>query len=225
MHPHPPLFDGVGVNSFLCANISARECDCVSMVDPAMLLFLTKLFEFWRCFVISSNSKEMLINEQIRHKEVRVIDSDGSQLGILPIREAMEKAAARDMDLVLIAPQATPPACRIMDYGKFCFEKAKREKEARKNQKTIEIKEVRLSPNIDTHDFNTKLNHALRFLQNGDKVKVSIRFRGREMAHTKLGEEIMVKFAEACSEIGTVEKAPKLEGRNMLMFIAAKNTK
>jgi len=213
--------------AFRVWGIPVRGCDCVSMVDPAMLLFFDETINFWGCFVISSNSKdkEMLINEQIRHKEVRVIDSDGSQLGILPIREALEKAAGRDMDLVLIAPQATPPACRIMDYGKFLFEKAKREKEARKNQKTIEIKEVRLSPNIDTHDFNTKLNHALRFLQNGDKVKVSIRFRGREMAHTKLGEEIMVRFAEACAEIGTVEKAPKLEGRNMLMFIAAKNTK
>ena len=177
----------------------------------------------WRCFAISN--KELQINEEIRDKELRIVGDDGSQLGIMSAKAALDLAAEKNMDLVKIAPQATPPVCRIMDYGKFRFEQAKREKEARKNQKVIEIKEVRLSVNIDTHDFETKLGHAKRFLSSGDKVKVSIRFRGREMAHSNLGLEIMRRFAEACAELGTVEKQPKLEGRSMLMFLAAKTAK
>lgn len=176
----------------------------------------------WRCFTISK--KDLLINEDIRDKEVRVVGNDGSQLGIMSSRDALKLAMEQNLDLVKIAPQATPPVCRIMDYGKYRFEQAKREKDARKNQKTVDIKEVRLSLNIDTHDFNTKLNHALRFLKDGDKVKVSIRFRGREMAHSDMGLVIMKRFAEACSEMGNVEKQPKLEGRSMLMFIAPKST-
>jgi len=165
------------------------------------------------------------INEEIRDKEVRVIDADGSQLGILAVKDAQRTANEKNLDLVMIAPQAVPPVCRIMDYGKFRFEQAKREKEAKKNQKVIDIKEVRLSLNIDTHDFNTKLNHALKFLADGDKVKVSIRFRGREMAHPELGEVIMKRFADACANTGTVEKLPKMEGRSMTMFISAKPVK
>lgn len=134
-------------------------------------------------------------------------------------------AVEKNLDLVKIAPQATPPVCRIMDYGKFRFEQAKREKEARKNQKIIDTKEVRLSLNIDTHDFETKLNNALKFLSAGDKVKVSIRFRGREMAHAHLGEGQMRKFAEACAEAGTIDKLPKMEGRSMVMFITSKTAK
>lgn len=134
-------------------------------------------------------------------------------------------AVEKNLDLVKIAPQATPPVCRIMDYGKFRFEQAKREKEARKNQKIIDTKEVRLSLNIDTHDFETKLNNALKFLGAGDKVKVSIRFRGREMAHAHLGEGQMRKFAEACAEAGTIDKLPKMEGRSMVMFITSKTAK
>ncbi len=176
----------------------------------------------WRCFTISK--KDLLINEDIRDKEVRVVGNDGSQLGIMSSRDALKLAMEQNLDLVKIAPQATPPVCRIMDYGKYRFEQAKREKDARKNQKIVDIKEVRLSLNIDTHDFNTKLNHALRFLKDGDKVKVSIRFRGREMAHSDMGLVIMKRFAEACSEMGNVEKQPKLEGRSMLMFIAPKST-
>ena len=167
----------------------------------------------------------MLINEEIRDKELRIVGNDGSQLGIMSSREALQLAAEQNLDLVKIAPQATPPVCRIMDYGKFRFEQAKRDKDAKKNQKIVDIKEVRLSLNIDTHDFETKLNHALKFLQGGDKVKVSIRFRGREMAHPEMGNEIMKRFAEACSDVGNVEKHPKLEGRSMLMFIAAKPIK
>ena len=154
-----------------------------------------------------------------------MIDADGSQLGIMSSRDAQRVAAEKNLDLVKIAPQAVPPVCRIMDYGKYRFEQAKREKEARKNQKVVEIKEERLSLNIDTNDFNTKVNHALRFLKDGNKVKVSLRFRGREMAHQQLGDTLMTRFAEACAELGSVEKIPKLEGRSMIMFLAPKALK
>lgn len=170
-------------------------------------------------------TKETQINEEIRDREVRVIDSDGTQLGIMPIAEAMRLADEKNTDLVKIAPQAKPPVCKIMDYGKYRFEQAKREKEAKKNQRVIEIKEVRLSLNIDMHDFETKANQAIKFLKSGNRVKVSIRFRGREMAHPENGLVTMSKFAEAVSEYGTVEKPAKLEGRSMLMFIAAKSSK
>lgn len=175
--------------------------------------------------VLNISSKELQINEQIRDKEVRVIDSDGSQLGIMPSRKAMELAEQKNLDLVKIAPQATPPVCKIIDYGKFRFEQSKREKEQRKNQRTVEIKEVRLSLNIDTHDFETKRNHALRFIGEGNKVKASIRFRGREMGHPELGQEIMRRFAESMAEVANVEKPAKLEGRTMLMFLAPKPVK
>ena len=166
--------------------------------------------------------KELLINEDIRDKEVRVIAADGSQLGVMDTREAQRLSIEQNLDLVKIAPQATPPVCRIMDYGKYRFEQAKREKEAKKNQKVIEIKEIRLSLNIDIGDLNTKVKQATKFLQEGNKLKVSIRFRGREMAHPEIGHEVMKKFTEAVAEHGVVENPPKLEGRHMLMFIAAK---
>ena len=175
--------------------------------------------------VLPISKQELQINEQIRDKELRVIDSDGTQLGIMPLRRAMEMAEQKNLDLVKIAPQANPPVCKIIDYGKFRFEQAKREKEARRNQRVVEIKEVRLSLNIDTHDFETKKNHALRFISDGNKVKASIRFRGREMGHPELGLEIMRKFSDAMSEVAVVEKPAKLEGRNMLMFLAPKPTK
>ena len=178
---------------------------------------------FRRCIFISK--QEHSINEQIRDKEVRLIDEQGNQVGVVPTAQALEQAEKANLDLVKIAPNAVPPVCRIMDYGKFRFEQAKREKEAKKNQKVMDIKEVRLSLNIDTGDFNTKVNHALRFLRDGDKVKVSIRFRGREMAHAENGKVIMQRFAEACAENGTVEKAAKLEGRSMLMFLVPKASK
>ncbi len=169
--------------------------------------------------------QELLINEEIREKEVRVIDSDGSQLGILSIKDAMAAAAEKNLDLVEIAPNANPHVCRIMDYGKYRFEQAKREKEAKKNQKIIEVKEVRLSLNIDTNDFNTKLNHAIKFLQDGNKVKVSVRFRGREMAHPELGADMIKRFADGVAEVGTVDKLPKMEGRSMVMVVTSKTTK
>ena len=154
-----------------------------------------------------------------------MIDSDGSQLGVMPLRQAMDLAEQKNLDLVKIAPQATPPVCKIIDYGKFRFEQAKREKEAKKNQRVVEIKEIRLSLNIDTHDFETKKNHAVRFLEEGNKVKVSIRFRGREMGHPEHGLEIMRRFAETIAEVANVEKPAKLEGRTMLMFLAPKPVK
>ncbi len=177
----------------------------------------------WRCFTISK--KEMQLNEEIREKEVRLLGPENEALGFMSSKEALELAVQKNLDLVMIAPTATPPVCRIMDYGKYRFEQAKRDKEARKKQKVIEIKEVRMSLNIDVHDFNTKANQAIRFLSGGDRVKVSIRFRGRELAHTNLGNGVMERFAQACSETGNVEKPPKMEGRSMVMFLSPKPTK
>ncbi len=164
--------------------------------------------------------KEMQINEQIRDREVRVISSTGEQLGIMSAKDALKKAEEKNLDLVKIAPTAKPPVCKIMDYGKYRFEQAKREKEARKNQKVVEIKEIRLSLNIDTNDFNTKVNQAAKFLQQGHKLKVSIRFRGREMAHTSLGLDVHKRFAEALAGKAVIDKQPKLEGRSMMMFMS-----
>ena len=178
-----------------------------------------KILRTWRCFTISGK-RELELNEQIRDREVRVTDTDGNQLGIMSSREALQLAAERNLDLVKIAPTANPPVCRIMDYGKYRFEQQKKEKEARKNQRVVDIKEIRLSLNIDTNDFNTKVNHAKRFLKDGDKVKASIRFRGREMAHTDLGYEVMKRFAQVMAEFAVIEKQPKLEGRSMQMFLA-----
>ena len=164
----------------------------------------------------------MQVNEQIRDSEVRVIGDGGEQLGVMSSRDAQRIADEKNLDLVKIAPTATPPVCRIMDYGKYRFEQAKREKEARKNQHIVEIKEVRLGLNTDVGDFNTKVKHAVRFLQEGNKVKVSIRFRGRELGHPEIGHEAMKKFAEACAEFASVERPSKMEGRHMLMFLAPK---
>lgn len=164
----------------------------------------------------------MLINDEIREKEVRLIDFDGSQLGIVSVKDALKKADERNLDLVEIAPQAKPHVCKIMDYGKYKFELAKREKESRKNQHVVNTKEVKMSPSIDVHDFNTKVNQAAKFLKSGDKVKVTVRFRGREMHHTALGQSLLEKFGDSLSESGQVEKQPKLEGRNMSMVVAPK---
>ncbi len=168
---------------------------------------------------------EHQINEDIRDKEVRLISDTGEQLGIVSSKEAMEIAIQKGMDLVKIAPQAQPPVCRVMDYGKYRFEQAKREKEARKNQRIVEIKEIRLTPNIDVGDLNVKVGHACRFLKGGDKVKVSVRFRGREVTHSSLGLDLLRRFADLCAECSTVEKQPKLEGRQMHMFLAPKKEK
>ena len=166
-----------------------------------------------------------MINEEIRDREVRVIDQNGEQLGIMLTRAALELAEEKQLDLVKIAPTAKPPVCKIMDYGKYRFDQAKREKESRKNQKVVEMKEIRLGLATDTHDFETKGNHAVRFLKDGHKVKVSIRFRGRELGHPEIGLENMERFAQYCSEVSVVEKPAKMEGRNMLMFLAPKPNK
>ena len=189
----------------------------------ARFLYQLEPSRFWRCLTISN--RELQINEKIRDRQVRVIGPAGDQLGLMSSAQALQRAIEMNLDLVKIAPQATPPVCKIIDYGKYRFEQAKREKEARKNQHIVEIKEIRLSLNIDTHDFDTKVGHAQRFLKEGDKVKVSIRFRGREMGHPEQGHEIMKRFAQALSDLANVEKPSKMEGRNMLMFLASKPAK
>ena len=163
-----------------------------------------------------------MINEQIRDKEVRVIGPNNEQLGVMGIDEAKKLAEEAGVDLVKIAPNAAPPVCRIIDYGKFRYEQARKEKEARKKQKVIEIKEIRMSPNIDTNDLNTKIAAARKFLSKGDRVKVTLRFRGREMAHMNNSRYILDDFAEALSDIAVVEKAPKVEGRTLTMFLTEK---
>ena len=165
---------------------------------------------------------DFMINEQIRDREVRLIGSNGEQLGIMSARDAMKIAREAELDLVKIAPTAKPPVCKIIDYGKYKYEMSRKEKEARRKQKIIEIKEVRLSPNIDENDLNTKISAARKFLQKGDKVKVTLRFRGREMAHVQKSKQILDVFAEKVADLAVVEKAPKLEGRQMIMFLTEK---
>ena len=178
---------------------------------------------FWRCFKIAT--VEHQINEEIIDKEVRLIGDDGTQLGIMSAEAALQVAVEKGYDLVKISPNANPPVCKIMDYGKYRFEQAKREKEARKNQHVIEVKEIRMSPGIGDNDFNTKLRNGSKFLQDGNRLKVTIRFRGREMAHTSIGEELLLKFADGCSSIASMDKSPKLEGRNMSIFLSPKPAK
>ena len=165
------------------------------------------------------------LNEEIRDKEVRLIGADGAQLGIVSSAQANAMAEEQGMDLVKISPNATPPVCKIMDYSKFCFDQKKREKEAKKNQRVVEIKEIRMSPSIDTNDLNTKMRSAVKFLKDGNRVKVTVRFRGREMAHTDIGEELLIRFGEGCAEVANMEKKPKLDGRHMSIFLSPKSAK
>ena len=183
--------------------------------------FLPSVFlsnSLWRCTAISG----LMINEQIRDKEVRLIGENGEQLGIMSAKEAYKMAQDAELDLVKIAPTAKPPVCKIIDYGKYCYEQARKEKEAKKKQKVIEVKEVRLSPNIDTNDLNTKTSAARKFLEKGNKVKVTLRFRGREMAHMSKSKYILDDFAESLSDIAVIDKPSKVEGRTMVMFLTAK---
>ena len=175
---------------------------------------------FRRCFTIATAVHQ--INEEITDKEIRLIGNEGEQLGIMSAEEALRIAAERELDLVKIAPGSNPPVCKIMDYGKYRFEQTKKEKDAKKNQRVIEIKEIRMSPGIGDNDFNTKLKNGQKFLNDGNRVKVSVRFRGREMAHTDIGEVLLRNFAEKCADIANLDKAPKLEGRNMSMFLSPK---
>ncbi|WP_207893915.1 translation initiation factor IF-3 [Tumebacillus sp. BK434] len=167
---------------------------------------------------------DVQINEGIRAREVRVIDVNGDQLGIKSLREALQIAADKNLDLVNVAPTAKPPVCRIMDYGKFKYEQSKKEKEARKNQKIVSIKEIRMTPNIEEHDFQTKLRNTVKFLNEGDKVKASVRFRGREITHQDIGIKVLTRLAKECEEIAVLERAPKLEGRSMMIILSPKNT-
>ena len=195
----------------------------VRMLCVRTFLFCGSVFKFLNyleVFSIATTTHE--INEQIRDPQVRLISEEGEQLGIVSAEEALRIATEAGYDLVKIAPNSVPPVCRIMDYGKFRFEQTKKEKEAKKNQRVIGIKEIRMSPGIDTNDFNTKLKNAQKFLGDGDRVKVSVRFRGREMAHTEIGADLLKDFAEKCAEIANMDKAPKLEGRNMSMFLSPK---
>lgn len=194
----------LAVKGFLCA-------------DAACIRF----YFYWRCSNIAT--QDYLINEDIDAKEVRLISDEGEQLGIMATQAALEIAFGKDMDLVMIAPGSNPPVCKIMNYGKFRFEQTKREKEAKKNQHVTEIKEIRMSPSIGDNDFNTKLRNGQKFLSDGNRLKVTIRFRGREMAHTNIGEELLKDFAAKCSDVANMDKNPKLEGRNMSMFLSPKN--
>lgn len=176
------------------------------------------MINFWRCKTIS----ELMINEQIRDKEVRLIGANGEQLGVMSSREAMRLAQEAELDLVKIAPTAKPPVCKIVDYGKFRYEQIRKEKEARKKQRIVELKEIRLSPNIDTNDLNTKIGAARKFITKGNKVKITLRFRGREMAHMQNSRHILDDFAGELSDVAAVEKAPKLEGRSISMVLTEK---
>ena len=178
-----------------------------------------RFFIFWRCLTIA-NAKEMLINEQIDAKEIRVIGADGEQLGIMSTEQALRMAYNDGLDLVMMTGTSTPPVCKIMNFGKFRFEREKREKEAKKKQQTVELKEIQLSCRIEAHDFETKLKHAHKFLSSGNKVRVVLRFKGREMTHQDLGAEIMEKFRVSCEELGTVDKKPVLDGRLLSMVIS-----
>lgn len=179
---------------------------------------LTIHYFYWRYKTIS----ELMINEQIRDKEVRLIGADGEQLGIVPVKEAQRIADEAGLDLVKIAPNAQPPVCKVIDYGKYRYELARKEKDAKKKQKVVELKEIRLSPNIDTNDLNTKMNAARKFLAKGNKVKITLRFRGREIAHMNQSRHILDDIAEALADVAIVEKAPKVEGRSIGMVLAEK---
>lgn len=191
-------------------------CLMLSVDSLSIRFFYNNLF--WRCTTIS----ELMINEQIRDREVRLIGVNGEQLGIMSARDAMRKAEEAELDLVKIAPTAKPPVCKIIDYGKYRYELARKEKEAKKKQKVVEVKEIRMSPNIESNDLNTKMNAAKKFLEKGNKVKITLRFRGREMAHMQSSRHILDDFAESLVDVAVIEKAPKVEGRSISMVLTEK---
>ena len=183
---------------------------------------VTKSIFYLEVFYIK---QELPINEQIRAKEVQLIGAEGEKVGVVSLNEALDKAADADLDLVLVAPNVNPPVCKIMNYGKYKFEQAKKEKEAKKKQKVLEVKEIRVTPNIEKHDFEFKSRNAKKFIEDGNKVKITVRFRGREVNNSKAGEAVLNNFIEELSEVAQVEKAPKLEGRNMFTILAKKSDK
>lgn len=197
----------------MLVNTIRRTASCFIVREAAS----GTIFILWRCLLIST--KELFINDDIKAKEVRMLDENGGQLGLMELDDAKKYAYDRELDLVLIAPQATPPVCRAMDYGKFRYERDKKEKEARKKQQTVEIKEVQLSCRIDTHDFQTMVNRARKFLQEGKKVRVTLKFKGREMAHQEIGRDVLARFEEECREYGNIDKKPTLEARSLTMFL------
>lgn len=219
VHLFSPPGNGARVGQYTSNHPMQGYFVCAGTVFRALFLCEKQLEVFG---ISTKDSKELLINEEIREKEIRVIDADGAQLGIMKPKDALVRAEAQGLDLVMIAPHSEPPVCRIMDYGKYRFERAKKEKEAKKKQTVVDVKEVQLSCRIEMHDFTTKANHARRFIQGGDRVKVVVRFRGREMAHTDIGREVLDKFAEMLSDVAVVDKPAKLEGRNMTMFLSVK---
>ena len=193
---------------------------CVNWLVTKVNFFYDLNIFLWRCFNIK---QELPINGQIRVKEVQLIGTNGEKLGVISTREALDKAAEQNLDLVLVAPNGNPPVCKIMNYGKYKFEQAKKEKEAKKKQKVLEIKEIRVTPNIEEHDFEFKAKNARKFLEDGNKVKITVRFRGREVNNSKLGENVLNKFIEKLEDISTVEKKTKLEGRNMFIILVKKS--
>lgn len=205
----------IGVHIFLFFDAVLHGKGFLGVDEECPLFFISFL---WRERAIS----ELFINEQIRDREVRLIGENGEQLGIMSSREALKLAEEAGLDLVKIAPTAKPPVCKIVDYGKYRYELARREKDAKKKQKVIEVKEIRMSPNIDTNDLNTKVSAARKFLEKGNRVKITLRFRGREMAHMATSKHILDDFAQALSDIAVVEKMPKVEGRSMIMFLTVK---
>ena len=215
---HPTATGGSRFIPFLRAEFGA--CQTVYARERSAFAFFFFVPDKRRCIPIAQVNYQL--NDEIRDKEVRVISETGEQLGIMSSEEALHIAEERDLDLVKIAPGSNPPVCKIMDYGKYRFEQSKREKEAKKNQHVIEVKEIRMSPSIGENDFNTKLKNGQKFLSGGDRLKVTVRFRGREMAHTNIGEQLLRDFAAKCADIANLDKQPKLEGRNMSIFLSPK---
>ncbi len=213
--PHLPLRLRGWISKVLHDRCGLFGCGCCR--HPRFLYVL------WRCFTIGKLDHQL--NEEIRDKEIRLIGADGTMVGIVSAEAALAMAEEQELDLVKISPNAVPPVCKIMDYGKFRFDQLKREKEAKKNQRVVEIKEIRMSPGIDTNDLNVKMRNAMKFLKEGNRVKVTVRFRGREMAHTEIGEQLLVRFGEGCTEVANIEKKPKLDGRHMSLFLSPKNAK
>ena len=224
VHPSSPPAEAKGSTVVSARRLAGALCCCADALASAFFAFQGQLDHVEGGASAISNVTHQL-NEEIRDKEVRLIGTDGEQLGIMSSEAALAIADEKGLDLVKISPQATPPVCKLMDYGKYRFEQSKREKEARKNQHVVEIKEIRMSPGIDVGDFNVKLKNAQKFLTEGNRVKVSVRVRGREMAHTDIGRNLLEKFAEQCAEVANLEKGAKMEGRFMNIFLSPKNKK
>lgn len=215
----------IRLTSSVSKEVNSRKRLLMRESDLAMRVLSASVFLFLSGGVSAISKLQHELNEEIRDKEIRLIGETGEQMGIVSAEEALHIADERGLDLVKISPQAVPPVCKLMNYGKYKFEQSKREKEARKNQHVVEIKEIRMSPSIDVNDFNVKLRNAQKFLADGNRCKITVRFRGREMAHTNIGQDLLLKFAESCGETAVMDKSPKLEGRHMSIFLSPKPAK